>query len=321
MKKNISADKLQYNFWFMVALIAAISGAPHGIILKSVTPLIDGNLLNALRMGVAAAFCIPAMFASWKLISKKRSALRSVLIASIAMALSVFSFTFSVKYAPASYVAILQLLSPIVFVVYSAKFFRERITARAVLGITCALVGAAIIVAVPFYTSGYGSHHHAFYPVASLLMLINAFAYPLYTVHARKLNTEHKLPMFPILGYIYTLVMLASLVLWGATGANMPLHLNWNIIFAIMFSGLIVSGIGRAMQIWSYERIGSIPIAVLTYLEVFLAILLPVFYLHETMTKTTVLGGLFILMGMVLAESHWRRLCKKLAVKGLSHRS
>ena len=79
----------------------------------------------------------------------------------------------------------------------------------------------------------------------------------------------------------------------------------------MLFSGLVVSGIGRAMQIWSYERIGSVPIVVLTYLEVFVAILLPIFYLNEQITASTAVGGLCIFLGVVLAESHRYRHSKK----------
>lgn len=299
----------KYHFWFMVALVAALIGAPHGVVLKNFAAGMDGNLLNALRMGIAALVCAPSMLIAVKVIKRNRGAFRSLMIASISMAASVFSFTFSIRYAPASYVAILQLLAPVMLAVYSARFFHEKLTLKAVLGIGCAFLGAVVIISVPFYAVQTTSH--AFYPIATFLMLLNAVTYPLYTVHVRKMNTDYKIPMFSILGYVYSFVTIVSLLLWAGTGAKLPGQFTTGMLFAVLFSGLLVSGIGRAMQIWSYERIGSVPIVVLTYLEVFVAILLPLFYLGEQMTASTIVGGIFIFLGVVLAESHRYRHGKK----------
>ncbi len=292
-----------YYVWFLLALIAAVASAPHGILIKTVASQIDGNLLNALRMTVAVIVCLPMMIRDRRKVFNNNKAAKNMLIASISMAVAVFSFTFSLKYAPASYVAILQLLSPLVLAMYSVIIFKEKISVWAITGVLLGLSGAAILIGVPYFAI------HAWsgllYPTATILMLFNALMYPLYTIHVRKMNDAQKIPMFSILGYVYLFVMVFSLAAWVGRGAKIPAEFNWHIVVVITFSGLIVSGIARAAQIWSYEKIGAVPIVVLSYLEVFLAILLPVIYLAESLTSYMVLGGVLIVLGIVLAE--WRK--------------
>lgn len=66
MLKHIqNRAKFSPNFGFIIALIAAASGAPHGIVLKDVMGMIGGNLLNALRMGEATSLGASAMGRAW----------------------------------------------------------------------------------------------------------------------------------------------------------------------------------------------------------------------------------------------------------------
>lgn len=293
-----------YYIWFLLALIAAIASSPHGVLIKSIASQIDGNLLNVLRMAVAVIVCLPMMIRDRRKVFNDKKATKNMLTASISMAVAVFTFTFSLKYAPASYVAILQLLAPLMLVIYSAMIFKEKVSIWAITGILLGISGATILIGVPYFTNYAGSG--MIYPTATILMLFNALMYPLYTIHVRKMNGSQKIPMFSILGYVYLFVMVLSLVAWVGRGARLPAELSWHIWVVVMFSGLIVSGIARAAQIWSYEKIGAVPIVLLTYLEVLLAILIPVVLFAERVTIYMALGGLLIVLGILLAE--WRRL-------------
>ena len=300
--KSIKVSRSKH-FWFFVAVAAAFTAAPHGIAIKQATSAMDVSLVNFFRMTVAIVPCIPVMLQLRLRQKIRKKAIWLLLLASVALAASIYTYSLAIIYSTASYVAILQLLAPIAFVLYSIRYFHEKISARALWGISFAIIGAAIIVMIPYYVSS-GSMHRQLYPLASLLMIVNALTYPLFTINVRTLNTKYKLSMFAILGYIYSITAFVAFTIWILTGAHRPSHISMGAVVAIVFSGLVVSGLSRALQVWSYEKVGSVVTAVLTYAEIFVAILLPVLYLGETLSLTSVLGGILILIGVIFVESH-----------------
>jgi len=73
---------------------------------------------------------------------------------------------------------------------------------------------------------------------------------------------------------------------------------------AVGYSGIVVALIGRALNVWSYERVGGAVMSALGYLETFVAILIPVVVLNEKLSPEMVIGGVLILFGVYIVEHH-----------------
>ncbi len=286
--------------WFWLALLSFTLAAPNAMVMRYAVGELDPFLLNALRFAIVALCCAPIIWQSRGFLTGK--ALRSVLIAGAAMSVAALTFTVALVHSTASYVSILLLLTPVVLVFYSNKLTGERISRRAMAGITLSALGAAVIVLLPLALRQ--NTPFTFYPLATLLCVLNCLIYPLSTIEIKKANEDHGVPMFALVGFVAGIVTVANVIAWLLSGSSVPASVSWQTVAGILYSALIISLFGRALGIWSYERVGSAVISALTYFEALVAVILPVIFLHEKVSLEMAIGGCLILFGVFVVEYH-----------------
>ncbi len=285
--------------WFLIGLFAAVMAAPNGTIIKYIISDTSPFVFNACRFGLMALVTTPYILRSRKKINSKN--FTSALVVGIFMLMAVMSYVAAIKTSQASYVSILTLLTPIVFVLMSVRITGEKISRRAVAGITLAAIGAFIIVALPIAFKQDASFH--FYPLATFFGFCNVLFFPLAIIYSKKAN-DNGLPLTTIMGIsawsIFVVTALVSTVMgsWSST------TFNTSYLLAIIYSGLVVAFLARVLGVASYEHLGSPVISGLSYLETLLAIIIPVAVLGEQLSIEMVIGGALILLGVYFVEHH-----------------
>lgn len=297
MKNKVSHKATpRYAWWLIVTLIGTLLAAPNGLVVKLSVSEMSPFLMNMLRFAVVALVCIPAMWREWRSITKKQ--LVGIMYVGLYITIAVSAFVGAVKLSQASYVSIVTLLTPVVLLIYSVKLYGERLSQRTVTGVALAAMGAMVIVVLPFARQG----AMAFYPMATFLTLLNCLSYPLAIIQTKKVN-QSGVSMLAIIGLSSVVVSVLSGVIlaMSSTPLKLPSGGEW---VGILYSGIAVALLSRMFKIWGYEHIGTGITSVLMYLETFLGILLPVFILHEKMAAATVIGGILVLFGAYIVESH-----------------
>lgn len=283
--------------WLFVALFGALLSAPHGLVIKQTVGQVDPFMLNVLRFGLVALVCVPFVWRERQKLSTK--SLRTIAFAGLYMSVAVSCFVEGVRLSQASYAAIVMLLSPILLLIYSVKLYGVRMSHRTIAGVTLAATGAMVLIVLPIALKGGGM---AFYPVATVLLLLNCLSYPIALLQLKKAN-EMGISMPALIGISSVVVLGVSLVLLPITASNVSWPNGWG-WGGVLYSGLAIALIGRMCKVWSYEHIGAAATSAMMYLETFLAVVLPVFLLHERIAVNTVLGGTLVLFGVYLVESH-----------------
>lgn len=285
-------------FWFQIGLIGALIAAPNATVIRFSVADADPILFNFLRFGVVALVMTPFILKSLNKFNKKN--LMDAIKAGFFMAIAVSTYVWAVKLSQASYVSIILLLLPIVLVVYSAKMNREKITSRSVAGITLAALGAMSIVLLPLALSQGASF--SFYPLATVLALIDCAFFPLSIIYYRRANLGG-MPMSALMGISSWIVCATSLVMF-ALFSNHNVSIEPKFLIGLLYSGLVVSLLSRVIGVASYEHIGAAASGGLAYLEVFLGVLIPVIFLHEKLSTGMIIGGILILLGLYVVQHH-----------------
>ena len=289
--------------WFIVGLIGILLGAPNALVIRYVIVDEDPFLFNALRFLLIALITLPIIIRYRKSFTK--SNFKYALVAALAMSVAVTAFVWAVKLSQASYVSIFTLIVPIILIFYSARFNKEKITSRAVAGITLAAAGAMTIVVLPVTLSQNGEF--IFYPAATAIIALNLLAFPAAIVALKKAN-EGGTPMMPLVGFMSWVIFVVSAIcvlLFTDIGqATQIAQYDNSFIFSVLYSGIAVGLLSRVLSTKSYEHIGSAATGALGYLESLIAILLPVFILGEILSTEMVIGGILILLGLYIVEHH-----------------
>ena len=255
------------------------------------------------RFIIASIVMLPISLAMVKF-SAIRKAVKYILIAGVCMALASLLYTQAIYYSQASYVVILTMLTPIILVMVSARLFRERITHRKVAGIALAMAGATVVVLLPFLATNQAGS--LFYPLATVLSIAQSILFVGAFIAFRRAN-EIGVPIIPSVGLtapVGVVITLPAFLLLG-DATQMPNDLPFWL--AALYSAIGIAVLFRAVTVVAYRRIGAVSVASLLYLENLLAIILPVMIIGEVISVEMAVGGVLILLGMYLVESHKAR--------------
>ena len=283
--------------WLLVALLGVLLAAPHGTVIKQAVAALDPFLLNVLRFGFISIICSPFIWRHRRLL--KPPVLKAIAIAGLYMAVAVSCYVQAVKLSLASYAEVITIFIPIVLVIYSVVFFKQRVTSRAATGISLAGIGALLLVVMPFATEGAA----AFYPMATALMLLDVLSYPIAIIQFKKIN-EMGIPLIVVIGLSSLMIAVISIPLFFLLGdgrVHAPNAWGW---FGVIYSGLAVALISRMFKVWSFEHLGVATTGAMMYLETLLGVLLPMALLHEHISVFTVACGLLVLLGVFIVQSH-----------------
>jgi drug/metabolite transporter (DMT)-like permease len=287
------------NRWLLVAFVALMLAAPNGTILRATVLEADVFYLTLCRFLLIGLVCLPFIIHGRKRLFDKKVR-KDVLLASVYLTVALISYMFALLYSQASYVTIIMLTSPIIFILLSSKFFGEKMNRRIATGMTLAMIGALTLVILPIAISQNGT---AFYPMATVLALVNCVTYALAIIYMRKAN-EKGVSMSSMIGSSALFVAAVCAVLFIGFGDYTRTPTDVNFWLAICYSGIITALFGRMLNVKAYEHVGASLMSALSYLELFVAILIPVFVLNEKLSPAMVIGGIFILIGVYIVEHH-----------------
>ncbi len=297
-KKTDSALK-----WNLLALISILIAIPNSTAAKVLTNEMDPAWINVLRFLIVAVMLLP--FTIRAIPAMTRTNVKYAILQGLIYAICISSFYFSVSLGQASYTAAVGLGIPVMLVVYSIALTREKVSRRAVLGMIISALGAFILIGAPLL-SGHGLS--AELPLlATILALVNVATFPLSIIMSRK-ATDNGLPASGAFGIAAVVTLVIVIVIALFTAHSLPpvrqLLENPIVIGLVLYMGVAVSIIGRMLTSAAYKHLGSAITGGLYYVEGLMAMLLPALVLSERITPELFVGGLLIIAGMIISETH-----------------
>ncbi len=287
--------------WLGIALIWAVAGAPNATIIRTAVDIVDPFMWNIIRLTPVFLVTLPWIIKTWPTIRKPK-VFPYVLSSGLSMAVALVCLVLAIKTSQASYVSIITLLIPIATIVLSSFFLKERITRRAAAGVALAALGGMTLVVLPLALA---KGAISFYPLATLFGLINCFSFALAMVLIRRCDQVAHVPLAATIGIGALFTVIISGLLFFVTGhAAHPVRINESVLWAALYSGAWVALIGRILNVQIFEKLGAATSGAIVYFETLLAIIIPVFVLHEKLSITMVVGGIFILLGLYIIEHH-----------------
>jgi len=284
--------------WLLVALLGTLLAAPNPTFVKLAGD-INPFLFNAIRFSAVAVCSLPFLLRRVSRIRYKN--MKYATTAGICMVVAALSFVMAVQTSQASYVPIITLITPIVFVVLSARLTGERISHRAVAGIALAALGAFTVLALPLLM--HNSDKVIFYPVGTAFALLNSFSFVLAIIFYRKAN-DAGLPMPAVMNVSAWIVATVNAGIYLLSTSQPSIQLDRSAWIAVLYSGLVVILLARTINVISYEHLGSALTGMLVYLENILAVAIPILLLGEKISIEMAVGGALILAGVYVVEHH-----------------
>ncbi|MDR1300653.1 MAG: DMT family transporter [Candidatus Nomurabacteria bacterium] len=292
--------------WVALAVLVMIAVVPNGTFTKLASFELDALTISALRYTMASLLLLPVFIINLKKHGRAvRKRLRFMILMSLPFSLGASLFTMALSLTSVSFVSILDLFSPIVFVIFSALIVKDRITRHAIAGMMLAVLGAVVIVVLPMVIGSGAVIEFGWLPL--LLMMGFIIIEGTYPVYLRKVN-ETGVPIFSVtfIGFVWVAITstIATFFVHGADSFAKIGELSPTGWLVIAYGAIMISIIARAANIKIYEKIGTATTAAISYLYYFLAILLPVLIFHENLSWEMFVGAALVIAGIFVTRRH-----------------
>ena len=185
---------------------------------------------------------------------------------------------------------LINYTGPVIVMVLSPLLFQERLTARKVMALFAALIGAVLI-------GGAGLYEGVNLP-GLVCAVLSAFSYAAMVICNKK-STQVSGMENSLLQLLSTLLAVAAFV---GVKQGFAMEISPGDWPAVLWLGLVNTGLGCYLY---FSSIGDLPVqtvAICGYLEPLSAVVMAVLILQETMLPVQYLGAVLIIGGALLGE-------------------
>lgn len=182
--------------------------------------------------------------------------------------------------------------SPIFVAIMSWLFLKEKISRQQTLGILVSLTGLVLLI-----SKGNFASLSFIKGIGDLLILASCATWGIFSVINRKLALNYS----PLVSTFYLFVFMAVITLpfnLNRETFNAVLHLSARGWYAVLFLGLLCSGLGYALWAKALSEMPSANVAAFLNIEPFITFMGAWLILGEHITLITILSGLIIMVGI-----------------------
>jgi len=293
----------RHTFSWLLLILANVLWATSYVAAKLVLQNASVNMMNALRMCIAALLLLPLLILKRKDIHLTRKDLPQLLL----LAAAGFVINKLLEYGglaltTASDVALLISSETLFTAVLSWLLLRERFQLMRTLLMLLGLMGVYLIVErsfIPNIPSGGG----VWRVLGDLLVILGLVFEAFYTVRGKALLVKHS----PLL--IISAAIVGSTMFWLPVGGWEILTYGWHPLsvsawLSIGWMALMVTVIGYLAWFQGLAKVDGSAAASTLFIQPLLGTLLAVVLLHDQLTLMTIVGGIFIVVSVFLI-SRW----------------
>ena len=203
----------------------------------------------------------------------------------------------AIDYSIASHVALVVRVPPVLPALLTSRCYKERLTGRLIVGSIIALLGVGFVV-----LNGTVLKIH---PLGDALALLAALSWAVYSVVIRRFDGKYTTWFVTRKVFFYGLITMIPVI---ASGMGGGLHLDKFAIPVVTGNILFLSVVASLLCFYSWnlvlEKLGTIRASNYMYTQPLVSLACSVAILGEPITHIALLGTVFILAGIYIAEKH-----------------
>lgn len=186
--------------------------------------------------------------------------------------------------------------APIFMAILGLIFFKEKLKALKIIGIITATFGLLLLVG-----KGDLSNIDLIKNKGDLLVLSSSFTWGIYSMVNKKISLNYS----PLMTILYLFIMMAIIIIpftVSASSINSVKNLSGLGWIAILFLGLLCSGVSYVIWAYALREMESAKVGAYLYFEPFVTVLTAWIFLTEDITLLMILSGLIITAGVFLVN-------------------
>ena len=285
-----------------LALIAAfLATSIYGInhtIAKEVMPIYIGSsgFIMLRLLGATSIFWLIGLFAPKEKI--ERGDFLKIIFASIlGMCINMLAFFRGLELSTPINSGVIITLSPVLVLILSYFFLKEKITVKKILGILIGFSGAVFLI----LNSSKTGINAPNIPLGNSFFLLNASAYAGYLVIVKPLTRKYNI--FTLMKWLF----LIGLIISAPITFNQFIEVKWTELpwFAIWRMGYVVIGttfLTYLFNIYALKKLSPTTVGSFIYLQPIITILFALITANDTLDTTKILSCILVFIGVYLVS-------------------
>jgi drug/metabolite transporter (DMT)-like permease len=285
-----------------LALIAAfLATSIYGInhtIAKEVMPIYIGSsgFIMLRLIGATSIFWLISLFAPKEKI--ERGDFLKIIFASIlGMCINMLAFFRGLELSTPINSGVIITLSPVLVLILSYFFLKEKITVKKILGILIGFSGAVFLI----LNSSKTGINAPNIPLGNSFFLLNASAYAGYLVIVKPLTRKYNI--FTLMKWLF----LIGLIISAPITFNQFIEVKWTELpwFAIWRMGYVVIGttfLTYLFNIYALKKLSPTTVGSFIYLQPIITILFALITANDTLDTTKILSCILVFIGVYLVS-------------------
>ena len=226
---------------------------------------------------------------------EKEDYLRIIAATAFGMCLNMVFFIRGLSLSTPINSSVIITIMPIIVMLLSAIFLREKITSFQLLGIVFGFSGALTLV---LYGNAFIKNAPNI-PLGNAMMLINAFSYGAYLVIMKPITKKYH--VVTLMKWMFPLGVLMNLPfglqeLLAVDWHSLPFDALWRIGFVLFFTTFLA----YLLNMYALREVPPTTIGVLTYVQPIIAILYATFTGNDAMDAVKTLATVLVFVGVYL---------------------
>ena len=285
-----------------LALIAAfLATSIYGInhtIAKEVMPIYIGSsgFIMLRLLGATSIFWFISLFAPKEKI-ERRDFLKIIFASILGMCTNMLAFFRGLELSTPINSGVIITLSPVLVLILSYFFLKEKITIKKILGILIGFSGAVFLI----LNSSKTGINAPNIPLGNSFFLLNASAYAGYLIIVKPLTSKYNI--FTLMKWLF----LIGLILSTPITFNQFIEVKWTELpwFAIWRMGYVVIGttfLTYLFNIYALKKLSPTTVGSFIYLQPIITILFALITANDTLDSTKILSCILVFIGVYLVS-------------------
>jgi drug/metabolite transporter (DMT)-like permease len=278
----------------LMLLLWSLNYVAGKIALRTMDPV----TLACFRLVLAAMVMLPIYFAQPR---RKRTPLKAAdiwpftYLGFLGVILNQGLFTVGLNYTTSDHSAVIIAIGPVIVLLLARALGLEILTAGKILGMAISFVGVFLLE-----TEG-GSPSNSPFLLGDTITFFGVIGFAVYAVLGKRIASKYDAVA------MNTFNLAASAVLLLPLTIRQMMHLDWKAVSWGGWLGMIYMALGSSIAAytifyWLLRFMSASRVAVLSYFQPVVVIVLSVLFLSEHPTRNLLLGTALVLVGVYLAE-------------------
>ncbi len=249
-----------------------------------------------IRFFLGALIILPFVINNLKVDRKDYKIL--ILTGIVSVSIQIPLLFFGLKLAPSINAPVIIATGPIILIIASFFFLKEKIKAKTVGGTLISLLGISAIMLEPLLIGGLfsgGFFGNLFIFLATICSVIQALL-------LKKLTAKNDVTVILFWMFLIGSLPLIPFVLWESTTFNIFTDITMKGFVGILYGIYFTAILAHYFYTYGVSKIKASEVGVFSYVDPIAAILVAVPLLGEKITPAYLIGGILVFLGIFIAE-------------------